>query len=89
MPRATESDYQERLASIATAAKIVEEERTTLEGAEEALLDLCEAQIASGVPVVYVARAADINRTKLYRLLGRIGQVSDRTNRSSSRKENA
>jgi len=70
--RFTESDFQDRLAGIGAAADEVARQREELAAAQEDLLARCNERIAAGVPILYVAKAARINRTKLYRLLGRL-----------------
>jgi len=75
--RLTESDYQDRLDGITAAADEVARERENLAAAQEELLARCEDRIRAGVPILYVARSAGINRTKLYRLLGRLPKKAD------------
>lgn len=72
MVRTTESDYADQLAELAKEAEAVEASQADAEEAERQLIVSCSKLIHDGVPVLYVARAANINRTRLYRLLGRL-----------------
>lgn len=72
MGRTTESDFEVALGRVRRAADEAERVQEEADAAHEELLNVCDRQIRDGVPILYVARAAGINRTRLYRLLGRI-----------------